>query len=180
MEKIKAEAAEADKKRSHDVKKFDHEKDVQTRKEAVEQERERNKQEFERQKREWKEDVPRHKKYQGLIKSFTKEDEIGSWIRNLESILRDERIPEYDWAFVLRKCLTGEPLKVLETVPDDQLNNYKFLKKLIEQHFQLSEMGLREKFKLVMPKSNQTFLDFVSEVQLTLENWLRAGNVGDI
>lgn len=42
------------------------------------------------------------KKYQGPIKSFTKQDEIGSWIRNIKSILKYEKVPDQDWVFVLR------------------------------------------------------------------------------
>lgn len=97
-------------------------------------------------------------------------------MRNLESILKDKKVPDDDWAFVLRKCLSGEPLGVIKTVSDNLLNDYVHLKRLLEQHFQLTEMGQREKFKKI-PKANQTFLDFVSEVKLTLENWTKAANV---
>lgn len=54
--------------------------------------------------------MPRHKKYQGLVKFYTKEDDIDSWLRNLYTILKDEDIPAKDWAFVLRKNLCVQNL----------------------------------------------------------------------
>ncbi|BFZ09104.1 hypothetical protein BsWGS_12143 [Bradybaena similaris] len=136
-----------------------------------------NREAFEREKMKLKEEMPRHKKYQGLIKSYTKEDEIASWLRNLESILNDERIPKCDWAFILRKCLTGEPLKVIESVEDDMLNSYEYLKQLLQQHFNITEMGQRDRYKSLAPKANQTFQDYVAEIKMTLDNWLKAASV---
>lgn len=43
-----------------------------------------------------KEAIPRHKRYQGLVKYFTQGEAISSWLRNLESILKDENIPDED------------------------------------------------------------------------------------
>lgn len=91
--------------------------------------------------------------------------------------MRDENIPIDGWAFVLRKCLSGKPLRVTETVPDNLLNEYHNLKKLLEQYFQLTEIGQRQRLKKISPKTNQTFLDFVTEVKLTLENWTKSDNV---
>ncbi|BFY99110.1 hypothetical protein BsWGS_02150 [Bradybaena similaris] len=154
--------------------KHQHAKEIQDLKDRVEEEKRESRERIEQLKNEWKKEVPRHKKYQGLIKSYTKEDEIASWLRNLESILRDEKIPKEDWAFILRKCLTGEPLKVIEAVSDESLNDYRYLKGLLEQHFKITQMGQREKFQNIKPRANQTFMDFVAEVRLTLENWIKS------
>lgn len=56
------------------------------------------------------------------MKHYNREDYIGSWLRNLESILKDEEIPEDDWAFVFRKRLSRESLKIIELLPDDCLH----------------------------------------------------------
>lgn len=80
-------------------------------------------------------------------------------------------------AFVLRMSLCAEPLKIIESVSDHKLNDYWYLKKLIERHFKLAEAGQSEKFRNLAPKSNQTFLDCLSEVRLVLENWLKSANV---
>lgn len=80
--------------------------------------------------------------------------------------MRDEKILPKDWTFVLRKSLTAEPLKIIQSVPDNMLNEYNYLKKLIEQHFKLKQARQREKFRSLTPKSNQTFLDFVAKVKL--------------
>lgn len=56
------------------------------------------------------------------MKHYNREDYIGSWLRNLESILKDEEIPEDDWAFVIRKRLSRESLKIIELLPDDCLH----------------------------------------------------------
>lgn len=46
------------------------------------------------------------------------------------------------------------------------LNEYGHLKKLIDQYFKLTQMGQKDKFRNMTPKSNQIFLDFVAEVKL--------------
>lgn len=86
----------------------------------------------------------RHKKYQGIEKFYLPGDDIGSWLRNLETILYDDNIPEEDWAFILWKNLSSEPLKIAESVPDDQLNEYDCLKELISQQFRLTELEQRK------------------------------------
>lgn len=41
-----------------------------------------------------KKNVPRHKRNQGLFKFYSLGNDIGSWLKNLESILYDENILE--------------------------------------------------------------------------------------
>lgn len=48
-----------------------------------------------------KKKVPRHNKYQSLVKFYEQGDDIASWLRNLESVLRGEEILDEDWAFNL-------------------------------------------------------------------------------
>lgn len=66
--------------------------------------------------------------------------------------------------------MRAEPLKIIESVHDHLLNNYQYLKQRIEQHFSLTEMWQREKFRNLAPKHTQIFLDFSAEVQLLLES----------
>lgn len=44
-------------------------------------------------KLEWKNEMLTHKKYQGLVKCYTKDEYIRNWLRNLEIMLEDEQIP---------------------------------------------------------------------------------------
>lgn len=38
--------------------------------------------------------IPKHRKYQGLVRLFTPGDDISSWLGNLEFIVNDDAIPE--------------------------------------------------------------------------------------
>lgn len=70
--------------------------------------------------------------YQGIVKFYSPGDDIGSLLRNLETILNDETIPEELYrAFILCKNLSSFTLKIIESVPDHQLNDYKYLKEWI-------------------------------------------------
>lgn len=86
-----------------------------------------------------KKKVPRHNKYQSLVKFYEQGDDIASWLRNLESVLRGEEILDEDWAFNLWKSLSSEWLKIIESVPDELLNDYEYLKERVGQHFSLTE-----------------------------------------
>lgn len=109
-------------------------KEMQTRKKAVERDKIQYRKNADA-KLEWKIGMPRHKKQQGLVKYYTKEDDIRSWLRNMETISKNEEIPAGDCAFVLTKTRSSEPLKIDESVLDYQLNNYDYLKQIFEQHF---------------------------------------------
>lgn len=104
-------------------------------------------------------------------------DCIGSWLRNLEIILHDKTIPEEDWAFILWKKISSEPLQIIESVPNHQLNDYEYQKDQICQNFGLTQLEQRDKFSNLQPKASQTFLDFSAEI-LVLENWLKVAKVG--
>lgn len=60
-----------------------------------------------------------------MVKHYTKEDDNESWLKNLEIILKDENIPAENRAFVLRKSFSSEPLEIIESVPNNVLNNYE-------------------------------------------------------
>lgn len=82
-------------------------KEMQTRKKAIERDKIQYRKNADA-KLEWKRGMPRHMKYQGLVKHYTKEDDIRSWLRNLETILKNEEIPAGDWAFLLTKSRSSE------------------------------------------------------------------------
>lgn len=63
--------ADVEKQRLNNNKKIDHEQTLQTCRDKVVQEKIRSRQELEDAKAAWKKEVSRHKKYQGLIKSYT-------------------------------------------------------------------------------------------------------------
>lgn len=72
--------------------------------------------------------------------------------------------------------MCAEPLKIIESVPDNLLNDYRYLKQR-KSHFSFTEMGQREKFRNLAHKFTQTFLDCSVEVQLVLEDWLKGATV---
>lgn len=75
--------------------------------------------------------------------------------------------------------LSSESLKIIESVLDERLNDYDYLKDRICQYVRLTEQGQRDRFRNLQSKSTQTFLDFSTEVQLVLENWLKTAKVGN-
>lgn len=89
----------------------------------------------------------RQSRYQGLVKDFSRDDDISSWFRNLEYIVYDKNIPNKDWAFMPCKNLSGEPRRIIESVPDGQLNDFDYLKQRICQHFSVTDQGHQEKFR---------------------------------
>lgn len=92
-------------------------------------------------------------------------------------ILKDAPIPAGDFTLVLRRSLSCEPLKIIESVPDDCLDDFGYLKQRTEQHCSLTESGQRGKFRNLTPMSTQTFLDFSAKVQLVPGHWLEVAKV---
>lgn len=50
------------------------------------------------------------------------------------------------------------------------------MKKLIEQHYQVEEVGQRKKFRRLAPKANHIFLDYLTELSLVLDNSIKSAN----
>lgn len=84
--------------------------------------------------------------------------------------LHDENISEDVWASILRMNLSNEQLKIIESVPDEQLNDFddyvEIIRQRICQYFILNELRQRERFRNLQPKTSQIFLDFSAEVQV--------------
>ncbi|BFZ05447.1 hypothetical protein BsWGS_08486 [Bradybaena similaris] len=126
------------------------------------------------QKRQDQKDVPRHKKYQHVIRHFTKDDNFPAWLKNMERCLREDEVPTDDWAYILKKSLSGEPQKLIENVGERFISSYEYLKEKLLQHFKCDSEGYRVRFRNLTPKSNQTFFDYLTEVEAMLDNWLDA------
>ncbi|BFZ18088.1 hypothetical protein BsWGS_21128 [Bradybaena similaris] len=130
--------------------------------------------ELDQQRRQDQKDVPKHKRYQHVIRNFTKEDDFPAWLKNMERCLREDEVPDGDWAYILKKSLSGEPQRLIENVSERYISSYEYLKDKLLHHFKCDSEGYRVRFKNLSPKSNQTFFDYLTEVEALLDNWLDA------
>lgn len=97
--------------------------------------------------------MPRYKKYQSIVRFYTPDLDISSQLRNLESIMIEDNIPQAEWVDILRKCLSSEFFKLLETVPFDNLQDYNYHKSRILQHYRLTCQGLKSMYHDLKLKS---------------------------
>ncbi|BFZ08815.1 hypothetical protein BsWGS_11854 [Bradybaena similaris] len=133
-----------------------------------------SKAELEHQRRHDTKEIPKHKKYQHVIKCFTKDDSFPAWLKNMERCLIEDNIPEDDWAFILKKSLSGEPQRLIENIGERYISDYPYLRDKLMSHFKCDAEGRRLQFHGLAPKSNQTFFDYLTEVEATLDHWLEA------
>ena len=99
-----------------------------------------------------------YKKYQGIVRNYTSGDCIAAFTQNFETLMEHYQVPLSEWNIVYMRSLSGEPLKVIETIPKDLRKDYHYLKSKIMAHFMLDEAGYREQFSKLSPKTDSNVL----------------------
>lgn len=46
-------------------------------------------------------------KYKNVIRHYNKDDNFPAWLKNMERCLREDEVPYEDWAYILKKSLSG-------------------------------------------------------------------------
>lgn len=88
----------------------------------------------------------------------------------MQRCLIKDNIPEEDWALILKKSLSGEPQHLIENICERYMSNYEFLKQKLMAQFKCDSEGFHFRFHQLAPKSNQTFFDYLTEVEATLDS----------
>ena len=121
-----------------------------------------------------------YKKYQGIVRNYTSGDCIAAFTQNFETLMDHYQVPLSEWNIIYMRSLSGEPLKVIETIPKDLRKDYHYLKSKIMAHFMLDEAGYREQFSKLSPKPTQTFSDYLCLVRDIFSKWTSAAKIDNI
>ncbi|XP_059158115.1 uncharacterized protein LOC131942318 [Physella acuta] len=71
----------------------------------------------------------------------------------------------------------GRGLDAYHTLTDEEIKDYKTLKKTLLEFYHLTEETYRQKFHQLQPNKNEDFKVFTNDLKLTLEKWIEAASI---
>ncbi len=102
-----------------------------------------------------------------------KKDDIDAFIRRFETIAKSENIADNMMSQHLLTLVGGRGLDACHTLTDEEIKDYKTLKKTLLEFYHLTEETYRQKFHQLQPNKNEDFKVFTNDLKLTLKNGLR-------
>ncbi|XP_059156644.1 uncharacterized protein LOC131941415 [Physella acuta] len=106
-----------------------------------------------------------------------KKDDIDAFIRRFETIAKSENIADNMMSQHLLTLVGGRGLDACHTLTDEEIKDYKTLKKTLLEFYHLTEETYRQKFHQLQPNKNEDFKVFTNDLKLTLEKWIEAASI---
>ena len=103
---------------------------------------------------------------------FNSQDDLDAYLLRFERFAKAQAWPLDDYAANLSLCLTGEALEAYSRMSLEDSVDYEKLKEALMQRFQLTEEGLRKKFRRGKPKESETTLQFLARIENYLKRWV--------
>ncbi|GFW69883.1 retrovirus-related Pol polyprotein from transposon 17.6 [Trichonephila clavipes] len=108
-----------------------------------------------------------------LIPDFDpKRSDISLYLVIFERQVKRASIEKKEWVGQLLGLLPLEILQFIAREPEEQAENYDYVKKLLLNRFKLSSEVFRQKFVQHQKKSDSTWKDFTFEITNYLDEWL--------
>ncbi|GFV97617.1 retrovirus-related Pol polyprotein from transposon 412 [Trichonephila clavipes] len=108
-----------------------------------------------------------------LIPDFDpKQSDISLYLVIFERQAKRATIEKKDWVGQLLGLLPLEIVQFIAREPEEQAENYDYVKKLLLKRFKLSPEVFRQKFVQHQKKSDSTWKDFTFEITNYLDEWL--------
>ncbi|GFX55085.1 SCAN box domain-containing protein [Trichonephila clavipes] len=112
-------------------------------------------------------------KLKKLIPDFDpKQSDISLYLVIFERQAKRASIEKKEWVGQLLGLLTLEIVQFIAREPEEQAENYDYVKKLLLKRFKLSPEVFRQKFVQHQKKSDSTWKDFTFEITNYLDEWL--------
>ena len=81
------------------------------------------------------------------------------------------------WAAYLSALLKGRALEVYDRLSLADANDYEELKDALLKNFDMTERGLRKKFRNDRPERSETFIQFGSRLRSYLNKWINMAKI---
>ncbi|GFW49465.1 SCAN box domain-containing protein [Trichonephila clavipes] len=108
-----------------------------------------------------------------LIPDFDpKQSDISLYLVIFERQAKRASIEKKEWVGQLLGLLPLEIVQFIAREPEEQAENYDYVKKLLLKRFKLSPEVFRQKFVQHQKKSDSTWKDFTFEITNYLDEWL--------
>ncbi|GFT14615.1 SCAN box domain-containing protein [Trichonephila clavipes] len=108
-----------------------------------------------------------------LIPDFDpKQSDISLYLVIFERQAKRASIEKKEWVGQLLGLLPLEIVQFIAREPEEQAENYDYVKKLLLKRFKLSPEVFRQKFVQHQKKSDSTWKDFTFEITNFLDEWL--------
>ncbi|GFX40971.1 CCHC-type domain-containing protein [Trichonephila clavipes] len=108
-----------------------------------------------------------------LISDFDpKQSDISLYLVIFERQAKRASIEKKEWVGQLLGLLPLEIVQFIAREPEEQAENYDYVKKLLLKRFKLSPEVIRQKFVQHQKKSDSTWKDFTFEITNYLDEWL--------
>ncbi|GFV86263.1 retrovirus-related Pol polyprotein from transposon 297 [Trichonephila clavipes] len=108
-----------------------------------------------------------------LIPDFDpKQSDISLYLVIFERQAKRASIEKKEWVGQLLGLLSLEIVQFIAHEPEEQAENYDYVKKLLLKRFKLSSEVFRQKFVQHQKKSDSTWKDFTFEIMNYLDEWL--------
>ncbi|GFV31649.1 SCAN box domain-containing protein [Trichonephila clavipes] len=111
--------------------------------------------------------------FKKLIPDFDpKQSDISLYLVIFERQAKRASIEKKEWVGQLLGLLPLEIVQFIAREPEEQAENYDYVKKLLLKRFKLSSEVFRQKFVQHQKKSDSTWKDFTFEITNYLDEWL--------
>ncbi|GFX41766.1 SCAN box domain-containing protein [Trichonephila clavipes] len=101
-----------------------------------------------------------------------KQSDISLYLVIFERQAKRASIEKKEWVGQLLGLLPLEIVQFIAREPEEQAENYDYVKKLLLKRFKLSPEVFRQKFVQHQKKSDSTWKDFTFEITNYLDEWL--------
>ena len=102
-------------------------------------------------------------------------DEIDSFLRRFERYALSMKWDKSMWATHLSALLKGRALDVFSLMPVRQASNYDELKAALLRRYDMTEDGLKRKFRACRPEVGESFSQFSVRLASYLTRWIEIG-----
>ena len=118
-------------------------------------------------------------KYLKLIPSFS-EDRVEEFFINFEKVvLQHPEIAKDKWAQLVQSKFVGLASKTYATLSDEHSKDFDVVKEKILQVYELTPEAYRKKFRNLNKKATESYVDYVRELTLAFDRWVKSKKVSD-
>ena len=104
-------------------------------------------------------------------------DKMDSYLSRFEKYATANKWDKNVWAAYLSALLKGRALDVYDRLSTEDAADYDKLKDALLKNFDMTERGLRKKFRYSRPERSETFIQFSSRLCSYLNKWLTMAKV---
>uniref|UniRef100_A0ABM5GF04 Uncharacterized protein isoform X2 n=1 Tax=Pogona vitticeps TaxID=103695 RepID=A0ABM5GF04_9SAUR len=109
--------------------------------------------------------------------SYKQGDSVEAFLTRFEKAASDFSLREAEKMVVLRSLISGKMAEIYADMPVELSKDYSEFKKLVFLRFDINSEHLRQKFRKLTKKSDETFTQLGYNLERCLDRWLEQENV---